>query len=828
MKISLNWLSRYLDIDGLCIDEMSDMLTFAGIEVEDIQQQGVDSPFVVVAQVVAAEKHPEADRLKVCQVDVGDGRLRQIVCGAQNYKVGDKVPCALPGAVLPGHVEIKVGKLRGVESLGMLCSASELGFPDKEHGLWILPQELVLGTPIAQVVDTDTIIEVEVTPNRPDLLCHWGMARELSAITERSLKQDPSIKPPTSEAGDFVRLEHPEVCPFYTAMKIAGVTVKESPEWLKKCLVAVGLRPINNVVDVTNFVMMELGQPLHAFDAARVEGGLVVRAAHEGETFSALVGGDYRLRPCDLVIADQSGKALALGGVMGGADSGVTESTTDVILESAWFKPSAVRATSRQLAISSDSSYRFERGCSPWNVLRSAGRAAALIEELTGGKLSPALVAGKAPTMYAEDVVNGAGTVFSSQGTDCEVTHLLHTVALNWRALDQMTSSAIPHDQGAAILTGLGLESPDNDGTWVIPPWRLDLGRECDLLEEIVRVYGLDNLPSRYSGPFAEASTCDAAYDYQMSLRRQLVSLGFYETQTIKLIASESGDGTIAQVKDAMPLKPLLDGDLIRVSLPLSEDHSVMRPAHTPGLIAAAVRNVNQGATSLRFFELGRVFRNTGGGKGKDIEQDTLGILISGDLSPRSWKNTHPETASDEDLVAVVQNLLPGKAIKLNPAKTRLAAAYGADIQVEGKPCGYFARLSLARCRELGLVKPVYVVELDLRKMQEIGTAPIKAVELPQFPGSSRDAAMEIPVTTPNADIEKAIASAGQKLLVDYACFDLFADPTGVKMPADRKSLAYSFMYRANDKTLTAAEVDAAHKSVIDHLAKRINGLSFR
>lgn len=828
MKISLNWLSRYLDLDDLSVDEMSDMLTFAGIEVEDIHQQGVDSPFVVVAQVVAAEKHPEADRLKVCQVDAGEGSLRQIVCGAQNYKVGDKVPCSLPGAVLLGNFEIKVGKLRGVDSCGMLCSASELGFPDKEHGLWILPQDLAVGTPMSQVVETDTIIEVEVTPNRPDLLSHWGMARELSAITERSLKQDPSIKPPTCEAGDFIRLEKPDVCPFYTAMKVSGVKVQESPEWLKKCLVAVGLRPINNVVDITNFVMMELGNPLHAFDASKVQGGIVVRSAIEGEQILALDGQTYALNTTDLVIADQGGKALAIGGVMGGEESGVTEATTDLILEAAWFKSSAVRATSRRLVLSSDSSYRFERGSSPWNVLRSLGRAAQLVEELTGGKVSPAFVAGKAPVMYPEAVDARADTTFSSQGTDCEVTHILHTVVLDWKDLDQMTGGAIPHDQASAILTGLGLESPDNDGCWVIPPWRLDLGRSCDLLEEIVRVYGLDNLPSRYCGPFAEESTFDTSYDYQMTLRRKLASLGFYETQTIKLIASESTDGTIAQVKDALPLKPLLEGDLIRVSLPLSEDHAVMRPAHTPGLVAAAVRNANQGAASLRFFEMGRVFRNTGGGKGKDIEQDTLGILLSGDLSPRSWKNTKPETAGDEDLIAVIQNLVPRHSVTLIPAKPRPMAAYGADIQIAGKPCGYFARLSLARCRELGLTKPVYVVELDVRKMQEVATAPVKDVQLPQFPGSSRDAAMELPVSTPNAQIEKAIAGAGQKLLVSWSCFDLFIDPTGAKLSADRKSIAYNFLYRASDRTLTAAEVDAAHKAVLDHLIKQVRELSFR
>ncbi|MBD9278756.1 MAG: hypothetical protein EGS44_12970 [Akkermansia muciniphila] len=330
------------------------------------------------------------------------------------------------------------------------------------------------------------------------------------------------------------------------------------------------------------------------------------------------------------------------------------------------------------------------------------------------------------------------------------------------------------------------------------------------------------------SGPFVTESPVDVAYNFQMGLRRKLAALGFYETQTIKLIASEAADGAIAQVKDALPLRPLQDGDLIRVSLPLSEDHSVLRPAHTPGLIAAAVRNSNQGVSGLRFFELGRVFRNTGGGKGRDIETDTLGILVSGDRTARSWADPRPEQASFEDLLAVMEALAPGHRFTLTPAKPREQAALGADVQLDGKACGYFARLSLARCRELGLDQPVYVAELDLRKMQEILTAPVKAAELPQFPGSSRDAAMELPLSTPNADIVKAIEAAREKLLVSYSCFDVFTDPSGEKLPADRKSIAYTFLYRDPAKTLTAAEVDAAHQRVLKALADKVKGLSFR
>ena len=522
---------------------------------------------------------------------------------------------------------------------------------------------------------------------------------------------------------------------------------------------------------------------------------------------------------------------------MGGEESGVTDATTDIILESAWFKPSSVRATSRRLALSSDSSYRFERGTSAWNVLRGSVRAVELILRLAGGTASKTYVAGAPVPNPAHECMPSCGhpdgptAIFPSlkQGKGATVTNELGFVKLPWKALDQISGGSISHEEGARILTGLGLmQVPDAPEYWLIPPHRLDLTRSCDLLEEIVRVFGLDGIPSRFCGPFVPESPVDAAYNFQMRLRRKLAALGFYETQTIKLIASESADGSIAQVKDALPVRPLQEGDIIRVALPLSEDHSVLRPAHTPGLIAAAVRNSNQGASVLRFFELGRVFRNTGGGKGRDIETDTLGILISGDRSPRSWADPRPEQSSFEDLLAVMEVLAPGRRFTLTPAKPREQAALGADVQLDGKACGYFARLSLARCRELGLDKPVYVAELDLRKMQEILTAPVKAAELPQFPGSSRDAAMELPLSTPNADIVKAIEAAREKLLVSYSCFDVFTDPSGQKLPSDRKSIAYTFLYRDPAKTLTAAEVDAAHQRVLKSLTDKVKGLSFR
>lgn len=832
MNVSLNWLSSYIDLEGLGTQEMADMLTFAGIEVEGIHERGVSTDLVVVAQVMQKTPVEGSDHLNVCMVDAGEGSLRQIVCGAQNYKAGDKVPCALPGAILPGGWQIKEGKMLGHASCGMLCSASELGLPDKEHGLWILPQEYEIGVPIRNFTKTDTVFELEITPNRPDLLSHWGMARELAGITGRALKADPASAAmagaETRPAGDFIALSAPEVCPLYTATRISGVKIGPSPEWLAERLISIGLRPINNVVDITNYCLYELGHPLHAFDAAKLTGGLNIRYAAEGEKFTSLMGDDYALSASDVVISDASGSALSIGGIMGGLNSGVTEETTDIVLESAWFQRSSIRFTSRRLGLGSDSSYRFERGTSPWNVLQAAARATELILECAGGKAEPVLVGGQAPCLVPEQDAPLAKVL--EQGTEAKIYYALDQVKLDWHELDVMSAGSIPHTEGIRILKNLGLQQAAEGGNaWYCPPWRLDLWRSCDLLEEIVRVYGINNIPSSNTAIFVEESAHDRAFDYRMALSRKLAGAGFWEVQTFKLIAAESIDPTIASVENALPIKPLMEGDIIRVSLPISEDHSTLRPSLAPGLIAVAARNINQGMEALRFFECGRVFRNTGGGKGKDIENEVLGIFMSGKLTPPSWAAPKPANAGFEHLRAVLDILVPKAAITLSPARLQRGnAALGADVQINGQACGYFARLSLSKCRSLGLPLESYYAELDLRKLQQVATAPYKAADLPQFPGSSRDASLDVPASTRHADIMKAVESAKQKLLVSCRLKDVFCDPSGEKLPADRKAMTYSFLYRDAKKTLTAPEVDAAHKQLLDALSKKIAGLSFR
>ena len=790
MNVSLNWLKERLDLGSRSIDEISDLLTFAGIEVEGLQHVGVQTDQIVVAEIKEAVQHPDADRLKVTQVDAGEGQLRQIVCGATNYKVGDKVPCCLPGAELPGGFTIGETKMRGVESRGMLAAGSEIGLTDKEDGLLILEGDPAPGTPVKDLFESDTLIEVEITPNRPDLLSHSGLARELAALFKTGLNPV-EIEPVDSSIFDLpssIERSSP-TCPFYSVQKISGAKVAPSPEWLAKKLESIGLRPINNIVDITNYVLHELGQPLHAFDAAKVSGSIHVRNAYEGETFHALDEEKYTLTTTDCVISDENETALALGGVMGGLDSGVTDTTTDILLESAYFTTSEIRRTSGRLHLSSDSSYRFERGVDPQGVLPASILATRLILEIAGGT--------------ADEKIETSG----------ELPYNPADVTLDHDRLHQLMDNAISTEDSEDILLRLGLEKVDST-TWKIPSWRSDLERSADLIEEVARTYGLDNVPSRTGGTAVDESKCDLDYDRLMTLKQKLVALGFYETQTIKLIAEK-------QLRDALPLRPLIEGDLIRVARPLSEDHAILRPSLTPGLVQSAENNLRQGAKSLRFFEAGRHFRNAGGGKATDLESDSLALIMAGETDPNGWANNNDQSLDLYDLKATVQALVPNAQLQF-ATRSRDGFLLAGDILIDGKNIGCFAQLLPSRTRELDLNAPAYLAEIDLSKILPLIGSTFQVDPLPQFPGSSRDIAMELPENTTNAEVEKAIAKHSEPLLTSATCFDHFRDPSGEKLPADKKSIAYTFTYRSDAKTLKQKDVDQAHEKLKAHLEKNL------
>ncbi len=790
MKTSLQWLGDHVDFSEYSIAQLDELLTFAGIEVEGIESL---PGHLVVAQILSSEKHPDAEKLSVCQVDDGSGKPRQIVCGAKNYQVGDKVPLALPGCILDAGdgktFEIKEGKLRGVDSLGMMCSAKELGLAADADGLLILSPDLKPGTPMAEVYPA--VFELEITPNRPDCLSHLGVARELAALAKKPLKGcahfGGSTTPFRVAKVDEVKLES-DACSYYTARIIRGVKVTESPGWLKQKLESIGLRPINNLVDITNYVLMETGQPLHVFDLSKLEGGIVVRRAAEGETFLALDGKEYALAAEDLVIADAK-KAVAIGGVMGGEDSGVTDTTTDVLLEAAYFNPQSVRRTGRRLGLHSDSSYRFERGVDPLQVAGVSEFATKLILDLAGGTAdAELLVAGCA----------GAGP---------------KPVALDNDYCRRVIGAEIPDATIDGILTSLGLEKAG--GAWKIPSYRLDLARPIDLVEEVARVHGLEGIPATTMATFAPASKADEAYDFLRSIQDRLASLGFHEARTLKLISGvQLADDFATSHRGMSP---------VRLKNPLNDDQDHLRPGILPGLLASASRNVRFGTADLRLFEAGRVF--TASPKGDEIEHEHLALLMTGARVQRSWADSKPKALDLHDLRGVLEAICPEGLNFVPVSDGRLLCACSVEIGSGKKAVkiGMAGIVPPARARELDLGAPVVVAELNLKKLMSAVSGEIRFADLPKFPGSSRDVAMLAPGDLAAGAVAAFFESYEEPLLISAELFDVFTDPTGAKLAPDKKSLAYSLLYRAPEKTLEAAEVEAAHAKLLDSLKRCLN-----
>ena len=759
MKISLNWLRDFVNC-GLSAADLEALFRRAGLEVAGVQERGADFDNVVVAQILESAQHPNADRLSVCKVDDGSGTPRQIVCGAKNYAVGDKVPLALPGAVLPGDFKIKTGKLRGVESEGMMCSARELRLAEDSDGLLILPLDAAAGSRIGDYFPKDVLFELEITPNRPDWLSHFGIAREIGVFTGLPVSRPAVPTPPAAPANGAVLLEAPE-CPYYSLRRISGVKVGPSPQWLADRLTSVGLRPINNIVDITNYVQFELGQPLHAFDAARVSGPVRVRRAADGERFLALDGTTRALRKDFLVIADEAGP-IALAGVMGGAESGVTEATTDILLESARFDPASVRRASRTLGLLSDSSYRFERGTDPECVLAASARATQLILECAGGS--------------AADHVLEAGSAWTRP-----------VIALRSERVRSLLGADIPDEEIRSSLARAGLDArPDG---WAVPGFRAELSREVDLIEEVARVVGIERIPSRTAATFSPSSAPDAAYDFLMDCRLALSGMGFHEART----------STLVSVADAAWFGPAVE-----LKNPFGDDQSRLRTSLLPGLLGALKRNLDHGAPSVLLFECGRVFSPHG-------EPSRIAMVATGETAPDDWRGTTPRQRDLFDLKGAVRELTAADESDFIPL-TDPPAPFAAALQVvcNARPIGLVGVLLPGEARKLGSSAPLLAAELDAAAWQAALPPTSPASPIPRFPASSRDIALVAPLPLAYADVRSTVLAAKEPLLESIRLFDLFSDPSGKKLPADRKSLAISLTFRSPERTLTTEEVNAA------------------
>jgi phenylalanyl-tRNA synthetase beta chain len=761
MKFSLRWLSHYIDLT-VPVPQMLERLTLAGPEVEHVFSTGADSPLVVVAQILSSTQHPNADRLSVCQVNDGTG-TRQIVCGAKNYQVGDKVPLALPGAKLPGDFTIKESRLRGELSQGMLCSAKELALAEDAEGLLILPADAPVGKKLSEYMPGDTMFEVEITSNRPDLLCYRGMAREIVAIgagTLKALASHPIHFPVTTPAWT-AHLSAPELGPYYSATHLTHVKVGPSPAWLQEAIVSTGHRPINNVVDITNYVLFEMGQPLHAFDAGKLAGKVIeVRRAAAGEKLEALDEKTYALLPDDLVIADESGP-VAIAGVMGGKPTGVGETTTEIVLEAAWFLPATVRRTSRRLGLVSDSSYRYERRVDPGALLAARDRALGLLIELTGATLSSA-----------------SSIVGTPPGRRSSIT-------LRTKKLEGLLGIHVPVDTIEKNLLHLGCvkvsaRHEGDETAWQPPSFRDDLHREVDLIEEIARIHGLEGVPSNIVTGLHPETEADRAHDRGLQLRRALAGRGWDECVTDALIERRFATESTA----------------IEMFNPLSELQTHLRPTLKPSLLQVAARNLARGVAQLHLFEVGRVYEKRDQSTHESLR---LGLLVAGLGQDAAWYQG--ERAADYfDLSGAIKLLVLNLGLKEK------------DVLESGP-------IAASDLKIHGIKTPVFYAEIALDVWLSAAPQPERYRPVPAFPPIRRDLAVVLPKSIPAAQVEQTIRAAKAPHLESIRLFDLFHDAKGEKIPADKKSLAYAFTYRAGDKTLTEKEVNDAHDLIRRKLA---------
>ena len=820
MKVTLNWLKQYVDFDW-SPEQLAERLTMLGVEVEGVQKLGGEFEGIVVAQVVTKDKHPNADKLSLCRVNDGKGE-RQIVCGAHNFKTGDKVPLILPGARLPAKpgeqpFTIKVGKIRGVESQGMMCSPQELGLPDQVDGLLILRDDAKVGQPFAEYLGragSDVVYDLEITPNRPDLNSAIGIAREISAITGNPLRI-PEIAELTSATGTEpvdslvrVQIQDPELCPRYTARVVRGVKIAPSPDWLKSTLEKVGVRSINNVVDVTNFVMLEVGQPLHAFDYHLLEArtppsAIIIRRAADGDKFRTLDGQERTLTSQMLLIADET-KPVALAGVMGGQNSEINLNTRDVLVESAYFKPQNVRATSKKLELRTESSYRFERGADVGICDWASRRAVQLILQTAGGTAAAGVVDAYPKPVERKQITLRHHKVNELLGIELRPEQIESYLL----SLELQPASRKPRPVGEDNV-------PPEPVTFRIPTFRVDLKREIDLVEEVVRLHGVDNIPATPPRGAIGANAYDAVHDQLGEARRILSAMGLNEAQGQTLISDAA-----AKLASAEVLAPL--------SNPLSSDMNVLRPSLLPGLLDALRQNLSHKNYDVALFELGRVFTGQNeSGRAVIREERRLAIALTGQRDPTFWSGAERDAKFDiYDLKGVLEEFfeqfgLRGLTFNNRTGSTALMLESG-TVHLGKFPIGEMGQLLPALGKRYDLRDAVFLAELNLDLLLARRNTGKSFRPLPAFPSIRRDVAMLVPEAITHEAVLQAVKQAKPANLESVELFDVFR---GKNVPAGQKSLAYAFTYRSTERTLTDTEVNASHEKVVEQLKQKLQAI---
>ncbi len=809
MKFTLSWLKEYVDTGDLSPEALAEHLTMLGLEVEGVTEVFPELKPLKTAKVLSVEPHPNADSLHLCEVAVGE-EILSIVCGAPNVRKDLVTAIALPGTIMPDGMKIKPSKVRGVKSNGMLCSERELGLSDSHTGIMELPDDLAHGLPLRSALGLDDLqIEVDLTPNRPDCASVIGVAREVAGITRTPLTPPVSkavLEPDTCEF--TVDIEDSEQCGRYAARLIKGVTVAPSPWWIRKRLLSIGLRPINNVVDITNLVMMEYGQPLHAFDYDTLAGRqILVRFPKSSEkTFTTLDGVERTLEQDMLMICDAA-QPVAVAGVMGGLNSEVTETTTNILLESACFNAISIRRTARRLNLPSEASYRFERGVDPDGCITAMERAASLLSEVAGGTVVP----------------GGVDRYGGIRPLNSQTLRISRTSALLGIDLD--------YDKIADLLQSIGIRcvEKDKDTLWVNPPsFRIDIEREVDLVEEVARLIGYDNIPT--SLPTVSLSYPEQ--DPQRRLRSQtadlLTSIGFFEAINYSFVTEKH-----------LSLMQLAENDLRRKQVallnPLSEEQSVMRTMLLPALLENVKRNINFQKNNVKLFELGKVFSPQGENE-QPIEKERLTGILSGrrdgDASSLYFSDENVDILDAKGgLEELLENLRLQGCSATDLVEFRIPEEEEVEPYSDAAQCllldskkgalGQLARLQPEVAKLFGIKQELFFFDLDFELLCSLQAIPKNFSSLPVFPAVKRDIALLVPVEVKAGDLLETVRSSKEKFIEHCEIFDVYQ---GKSLEKGTKSVAISLTYRSPTKTLTEKNVNKSHTKIIQKLTSQFNG----
>ena len=809
MKLTLDWLQNYVDIDGTTPEKLADHLTMLGLEVDAVSPLYDELALLRTGLVVSAEKHPDADKLTVCQVKIGE-ETHQIVCGAPNVRKDLAVVVALPGTVLPGDFKIGKSKIRGVASSGMICSERELGLSTAHDGIMELPAGTEHGQSFIEALGLkDTFIEVDLTPNRPDCASVIGIAREVAGILRRPMVLPVSGATLAADSTEFtVEVESNILCPRYSARLIKNVQIGPSPWWLRKRLLSIGQRPINNIVDITNFVMMEYGQPLHAFDFDTLAGRkIVVRAPRPDEmTFTTLDGGVRQLDAEMMMICDGD-KPVAVAGIMGGQNSEVSDTTTNILLESACFNPVSIRRTARKLNLASEASYRFERGVDPDGTLNALNRAVQLICDLAGGE-APADGADcyggrKDPQSIELSVANTMSLLGISLTAD-EIVDLLTSIALPCRKKDEQTV------------------------TVDVPSFRMDIEREADLIEEVARLYGYHNIPITLPKVELSYPEQDKGRQRRLHIAGKLASCGFSEAINYSFISEKhtemlglAGDDPRCQA--------------VRLLNPISEEQGVLRTMLLPGLLENVRRNINFQKTDIKLFEIGKVF-SPAGDNIQPVEMMRLaGVLAGnryGESSPLYFKREDIDIFDTKGSVEFILREMGLGSMETpeglhfvvpqeGSGEPYAESGYCLDVYYAVQKIGTLGKIQAEVLRRFSIKHDVYFFDLDFQALCCPATMLQKFTGLPVYPSVKRDIAIVVPNSVPAGELLATVRKHQDKLIESCELFDIFH---GEKIPHGHKSVALSITYRSPSKTLTEKNVEKSHEKILHLLTEQFGG----